>query len=69
MNPGDLYAQSLRTKHLERAHRNLDKVDANTTGAGVYAAALMAAADAYQAGYLAANSEATNPFIDVEEPS
>jgi hypothetical protein len=69
MNPGDLHNRSARTKHLERAHRNLNKIEANTTGGSLHAAALLAAADAYMAGFLASNGEGVNPFIDMDPPA
>jgi hypothetical protein len=69
VTPGDLYARSLRTKHLERAHQNLDKLEANGISPSMYAAALAAAADGYMAGYLASNGEGVNPFMDIEDPA
>lgn len=62
-------ARSLRTKHLERAHRNLDLLEKNGISPSMYAAALAAAADGYMAGYLAANGEGVNPFLDMETPA
>jgi len=65
---GELHARSLRTKHLERAHQNISKITSYIADENLYTYALLAAADAYMAGYYAAEREVTNPFIDLEAP-